>query len=89
MRQKLSHESGVLNFLAKKELVTSGKRGEINRLLSEFLTEHKLPIAKYNPKYKGHYDALNQNCTTVQENWNLFCKWVTLKIKQNEKRDFI
>lgn len=79
MREKLRHESGVLNFLAKKGLVSSGRRGEINRILIEFLLDSKLPVEKHNPRYKGTYDALNQNCTTVQENWETFCVWINKK----------
>jgi hypothetical protein len=81
MRDKLRHESGVLNFLAKKGLIDTGKRGVVNKVLVEFLSEYSLPIEKYNPKYKGNYDALNQNCTTTQENWEKFCLWVNKQIK--------
>jgi hypothetical protein len=82
MRDKLRHESGVLNFLAKKGLIDTGKRGVINKVLVEFLSEYSLPIEQYNPKYKGNYDALNQNCTTAQENWDKFCLWVNKQIKE-------
>lgn len=82
MREKLRHESGVLNFLAKKGLIDTGRRGVINSILVEFLNEHNLPIEKYNSKYRGHYDALNQNCTTIQENWDKFCLWVNKQIKK-------
>jgi hypothetical protein len=81
MKDKLRHESGVLNFLAKKGLIDTGKRGVINKVLVEFLSEYSLPIEKYNSKYKGNYDALNKNCTTIQENWNQFNLWINKQPK--------
>ncbi len=81
MKDKLRHELGVLNFLNKKGLIDTGKRGVINKVVIEFLNEYNLPIEKYNPKYKGNYDALNKNCTTVQENWDKFCLWINKQPK--------
>ena len=83
MRSKLAHEWGVVKFLGEKGILETGRRGVINNVIVEFLTEHKLPIIVYNPKYRGHYDALNQNCTTVQENWEQFHTWVNSR-KKNE-----
>jgi len=81
MKDSLNTEWGIVKFVGEKGLVTSLKRGDINRLLVEFLTEYNLPIEKYNPRYRGHYDALNQNCGTVQENWNKFHHWCNIKVK--------
>jgi len=82
MRDSINAEWGIVKFLGEKGLVQSGRKGEINRILVEFLSEHKLPIKIYNPKYKGIYDALNQNCETVQENWNKFHVWCNKKVKE-------
>lgn len=84
MREKLAHEWGVVKFLGEKGILETGRRGVIDKVLVEFLTLHELPIALYNPKYRGHYDALNKNCTTVQENWDEFHTWVNTKVKENE-----
>jgi hypothetical protein len=84
MKDSLSEEFGIVNFLGEKGLVTSGRRGEINRVLVEFLTENSLPIEKYNPRYKGFYDAMHCNAVTCQENWNKFHVWVNKKVKENE-----
>lgn len=81
MRDSINAEWGVVKFLAEKKLVDTDRRGEINRLLVEFLNEYKLPIVKYNPNYKGTYDALNKNSQTVQKNWNKFHTWCNNKTK--------
>lgn len=83
MRSKLAHEWGVVKFLGEKGILETGRRGVINNVLVEFLTELELPIVVYNPKYQGHYDALNRNCTTVQEHWDQFHTWVNNR-KKNE-----
>ena len=81
MKDDLNNEIGIVHFLEEKGLVTSGRRGEINRVLVEFLTENSLPIEKYNPRYKGLYDAMNRNSITCQKNWCKFHVWVNNKIK--------
>ena len=82
LRQSLNTEFGIINFLGEKKLVTSGKRGEINRVITEFLEEHDLPVTRYNKRYKGTYDALNINCDTAQEHWDKFHQWVNKKSKK-------
>jgi hypothetical protein len=81
MKDDLNNEIGIVHFLEEKGLVKSGRRGEINRVLVEFLTENSLPIEKYNPRYKGFYDAMNKNSITCQKNWDKFHVWVNNKIK--------
>jgi len=80
-RNSVNAEWGVVKFLGEKGLIAGDRRGKINKFVSEFLTENKLPVAKYNPRYKGYYDALNRNCDTVQENWDKFHQWVNSKCK--------
>lgn len=81
-RQSINTEWGIVKFLGDKQLVTSGRRGELNRVVSEFLNENSLPVVKYNPKYKGNYDAFNKNCDTVQDHWDKFHQWVDKKCKE-------
>lgn len=81
-RDSVNAEWGVIKFLGEKGLIAGDRRGKINRFVSEFLTENKLPVSKYNPRYKGCYDALNKNCDTVQENWDVFHQWVNKKCKE-------
>jgi hypothetical protein len=87
MRSSINAEWGIVKFLGDKKLIETGRRGEINKFLVEFLNEYKLPIKKYNPKYKGMYDALNQNCETVQENWDKFHVWCANKLKEYENQN--
>ncbi len=81
MSSKLSHEWGVVKFLGDKGILETGRRGVINNVIIEFLKETGLRYEKHNPRYKGHYDALNRNCTTVHENWDKFHIWVNNKSK--------
>ena len=84
MSQKLSAEIGVCTLILRKGLVDSAKRGRLNTFISKFLIEHNLKVEKYNPRYKGHYDALNVNCQTVQDNWDRFHTWVNKKVKEKD-----
>lgn len=81
-RKSINAEWGVVKFLGEKGLGFKGRRGPLNQLITEFLTEHKLPVVKYNPNYKGTYDALNLNCNTVQDNWTIFHQWVDKKTQE-------
>lgn len=83
-RDSINTEFGIVKFLGDKKLATSGKRGELNAIVTEFLEENKLPVVRYNPKYKGYYDALNRNCETAQNHWDKFHQWVNKKSKANE-----
>ena len=84
-RESNNTEWGVIKFLGDKHLVTTGRRGELNRVICEFLNEHNLPVVKHNLKYKGNYDALNKNCSTVQDNWDKFHHWVNQKCKSKDE----
>lgn len=79
-RESINGEWGVIKFLGDKGLIATGKRGEINKVITEFLIEHKLPVKKHNPRYRGYYDALNHNALTAQEHWDKFHTWVKNKI---------
>jgi hypothetical protein len=81
-RDSINAEWGVIKFLGEKGLIETGRRGKINRFVCEFLTENSLTVAKHNPRYRGNYDALNKNCDTVQENWDVFHQWVNKKCKE-------
>jgi len=87
MRDNINAEWGIVKFLGEKRLVSSGRRGEINRVLVGFLEEYNLPIKKHNPRYRGIYDALNSNCITVQENWVKFHNWCNKKVKENDTNE--
>lgn len=84
MRDKLNTEWGVLNFIGKKGLIKTGRRGEVNALLTRFLEEHNLPAQRHNPRYRGFYDAVNVNCRAVQDNWNKFHTWCNKQILNEE-----
>jgi hypothetical protein len=81
-RSSVNAEWGVIKFLGEKGLDCKGRRGPLNQLVTEYLVEHKLPVEKYNQKYKGTYDALNLNCRTVQANWDSFHQWVNKKTQE-------
>lgn len=85
MMDSLNAECGVVKFMGDKGLVSSGRRGELNRLIVEFLNDHNLPVVKYNPRYKGNYDALNKNCSTVQEHFDKFHVWVSKRKNRQQQ----
>lgn len=87
MTDKLNAEKGVCLFVLNKGLVEidkKGQRGKLNTFLAKFLREHNLEVEKYNPRYRGLYDALNVNCQTVQANWEKFHVWVNQKVKEKD-----
>lgn len=85
MRDNINAEWGVLKFIGEKGMIKTGRRGEVNKLLTEFLVENSLPVQRHNPRYRGFYDAVNKNCQTVQDNWSKFHTWCNNKIKEDGK----
>lgn len=49
----------------------------LNNMLIKFGKEHNILMEKNNsPKYKGSYSPVMSNAQRVQENWQLFTKWI-------------
>jgi hypothetical protein len=74
MRDRMSHEWGVINFLQEKGF--RGRRGVLNKVLVEFLKQENIRYEKHNPRYKGTYDAFCINSTRVQEVWTKFHTYI-------------
>ena len=48
----------------------------VSEITADFLKSKGLPYAKFNPRYKGLFNAGISNAESVQENFNEFKKYV-------------
>lgn len=48
-----------------------------NSILIKFGKENNIKMERNNsPGYKGDYNPSLSNCITIQNNWNVFTKWI-------------
>jgi hypothetical protein len=77
MIRKLHAQQGIRNFVEKHLGGEHMSDFKLNKeILLPFLKEHKLPYVKWNNRYKGTYTACMMNSLEIQDNFELFSKYI-------------
>ena len=75
-QRKANYAWGIANYINKNTTLGWLKPRKLNEIMIEFLKSINLKYMQWNPRYKGCNTPDLINSVAIQENWDLFKKWL-------------